>query len=455
MDPTPLRKIAEMAGARILQGDPSLDVERIGKDSRTVKSGELYVALRGDRFDGNLHAAEALEKGAAAVLMDNPEAAAAIGPECPVLLAEDSLEALQRLARAWRDRLDLRAVGITGSNGKTSVKEFTAAVLARSFRTVKTTGNLNNHIGVPLSILSASTTHEAAVWEAGMNHAGEIAPLAALIRPHCAIITNIGTAHIGNLGSRQAIAEEKAALAEAVPETGTVVLDAGDDFTDFIAGRCRAKILTIGIGQGDLSATDATATPEGNAFRVTHGDTTIDAFLPVQGLHMVKNALLALAAGIEFGIPLEKGVKALAGAKTAAGRMERKVIRGIACLDDTYNANPDSMVAALESLRLMRCGGHRIAVLGKMGELGEHALEGCRRTGEAAASCVDILITVGEEAAPIAEAAAGAGLTRVHQAATTSSGAAMLRQIAREGDCVLVKGSRAAAMETLLEHFAV
>lgn len=454
MDPTPLGEIAVMAGAQLLRGDPSLPVAMFGKDSRSVRPGELYIALRGGRHDGNLHAADALAKGAAAVLLDSPGAAADIDPRHPVLLAEDSLAALQALAGSWRKRLDLRAVGITGSSGKTTVKEFTSLVLGRSFKTVKTTGNLNNHIGVPLSILAASSSDKAAVWEAGMNHAGEIAPLAALIEPCCAVITNIGTAHIGNLGSREAIAAEKAALAEAVPAEGSVILVADDDFTDFIAGRCKARAIRVGIGRGDLVATDPVTTPEGMAFRVVCGGSEFDAFLPMQGIHMVKNALLALAVGMDLGVPLEKGVKALAAAKTAAGRMEHKQIGGTTFLDDTYNANPDSMVAALESLRLMQCGGHRIAVLGKMGELGDHAPEGYRRTGTSAANCADILVTVGEEASPIADAAAAAGLNRIHQAATTASAAAMVRQLARPGDCVLVKGSRAAAMESIFQHLA-
>jgi UDP-N-acetylmuramoyl-tripeptide--D-alanyl-D-alanine ligase len=454
MDNLSLPEIAEMAVATLLRDTQGLAVSRISKDTRSITTGDLYLALRGENFDGNTFAAQALESGAAAVLMDSNEQAAILAAKHPVILAEDSLAALTRLARAWRSRLALKAVCITGSSGKTSTKEFTAAILGSRLRTVKTQGNLNNHIGLPLSILSAGAQDEAAVWELGMNHPGEIAPLADLAKPDCAIITNIGTAHIEHLGSREAIALEKGMLAEAVEPHGSVILPAGDELAETIAPRCKARIVRAGIDSGDLVATSIAATPQGTSFTVSHQGKSHEASIPVQGRHMVSNAVLALAAGLECGIPLEIGIKALAKSRLAGGRLEQKTLRGILFLDDTYNANPDSMEAALETLRSMPGTGRRIAVLGKMGELGDYAAEGYRRTGAAASKSADILVTVGSEANAIAEAARNSGMARIHETENTANAARMVAQLARQGDMVLVKGSRSSRMETLLTHFA-
>jgi UDP-N-acetylmuramoyl-tripeptide--D-alanyl-D-alanine ligase len=448
MDRIPLDEIAVMSGAKLLGNGSQIAVSSINKDTRTIRQGDLYIGLRGDNFDGNKFAADALAKGAAAVLLDSPEEAEKLAASHPVLLAEDSLAALTRLAAAWRTRLKLKVLAITGSAGKTSTKEFAAAVLGSRFKVVKTEGNLNNHIGVPLSILSATSKDEAAVWEVGMNHPGEIAPLAALAQPHCAIITNIGTAHIEYMKTREAIALEKGALAEAVPSDGAVVLSADDDMTESIAARCRAKVVRVGINGGELIADSIAATAEGTVFHVRG----IPASIPVQGRHMVQNALLALAAGIELGVPLEAGIKSLAKTRLAGGRLERKTIGGVTYLDDTYNANPDSMEAALNTLRVIPGSGRRIAVLGKMGELGDYASTGYQRTGQAAARLADILLTVGSESFAIASAARESGLGRVHEVENSAAAARMLSQLARSGDIVLVKGSRSARMEEIFQH---
>ncbi len=454
MDNLPLHEIVAMAGAKLLRDDSSISISRISKDTRSIAPGDLYIALRGERFDGNAFASQALNAGASAVLMDSPEEARKLAQEHPVILAEDSLTALTNLAKNWRQRLMLKSVCITGSSGKTSTKEFTAAVLGSLLRTTKTQGNLNNHIGLPLSILSASTLDRAAVWELGMNHAGEITELASLAKPDCAIITNIGTAHIEHLGSREAIALEKGMLAEAVALDGTVILPTKDEFASLIAARCKGRVVWAGIDSGDLLAADISPTPQGTSFTVVHAGKSYKASIPVHGRHMVSNALLALTAGVECGIPMEKAITALGKTRLAGGRLEQKILQGIIFLDDTYNANPDSMEAALETLHSMPGGGRRIAVLGKMGELGSYAAEGYRRTGAAASKLADILVTVGAETNAIAEAARNDGMARIHETENTSNAARMIRQLARPGDVVLVKGSRSARMETLLTHFA-
>ena len=452
MDRIPLSQIAEMAGAKILQGSPEVLVSSLSKDSRTIQLGDLYIALRGENFDGNAYAADALAGGAAGVLMDSAEAAHSIPSPHPVLLVENGLAALTRMAVAWRSKLKLKVVGITGSSGKTSTKDFTAAVIGSRLKVVKTAGNLNNHIGVPLSILSATSEDDVAVWEVGMNHPGEIAPLAELIKPDCVIITNIGVAHIEHMKSRDAIALEKGMLAESVNPSGAVILVSEDDKTESIARRSPAKVIRVGFNKGDLVAESLESDEKGTKFTITHQGKKYEVSIPVHGSHMVQNALLAIAAGLELGIPLPSAIKALSRAKLTDGRLEQKNLRGVLYLDDTYNANPDSMEAALQTLRQIKGQGRRIAVLGKMGELGSYAAEGYQRTGTAAGKWADILITVGKEASAIATSARKAGLGRIHEVEETSAAARMLEQLARPGDIVLVKGSRSARMETLFQH---
>jgi len=451
MDPLALIDIAQMAGAEIVRGSGDAVVSRVGKDTRTLQPGDLYVALRGEQFDGNAFAAAAASRGAAAVLLDSPEAAGTLPEGFPALLADDGLAALTRLAAAWRARLNLKVLCITGSNGKTSTKEFAAAVLGTRFRVTKTRGNMNNHIGLPLSILAACGSDTAAVWEIGMNHPGEIAPLAALARPDAAIITNIGVAHIEHMKSRGEIAIEKGSLAEAVPPSGFVVLSAADDQSEGIAARCKARVLLT--GSGEITAVSLEESEDSCSF-VLHADgKQFDARIPCHGAHMVANALQAIAAGMEFGVPPQEAVAALAKTQLSGGRLERRTIRGISFLDDTYNASPDSMVAALATLRALPGSGRRIALLGRMGELGDYAAEGYRQTGLAAEKYADILITVGAETAPLAEAARSAGLGRTHEVEDTAAAARMLAQFAKPGDIVLVKGSRAARMENVFKLF--
>ncbi len=452
MDPLPLDSIAAMSGAILARGTGGTVISHVGKDTRTIRPGELYVALRGENFDGNLFACEAAARGASAVLLDSADAVASLPEGFPALLADDALAALTRLAAAWRERLNLKVLCITGSNGKTSAKEFAAAVLGVRFKVTKTCGNLNNHIGLPLSILAASTSDTAAVWEIGMNHPGEISPLAALARPDAAIITNIGVAHIGFMGSREAIAAEKGTLAEAVPADGFVVLPA-DDLCPGIAARCRARVVRTGLAAGDISADSLVEGDNSCSFTLRAGEQSFPARIPCNGAHMVANALQAVAAGIGFGVAPQAAAAALAKTKLVGGRLERRIIRNIIFLDDTYNASPDSMLAALATLRALPGSGHRIAVLGRMGELGSYADEGYRRTGAVAAKCADILVTVGPETAPLAAAAHAAGLGRTHEVADAASAARMLAQLAKPGDIVLVKGSRAAQMENALNLF--
>jgi UDP-N-acetylmuramoyl-tripeptide--D-alanyl-D-alanine ligase len=287
----------------------------------------------------------------------------------------------------------------------------------------------------------------------GMNHAGEIAPLADLASPEVAIITNVGVAHIEFLGSREAIAREKGSLAARVGEQGTVVLSAEDEHTPLIASLTKARIMTAGIACGEIQAVDVLPLEGGSRFALLHEGERVEVMLGVPGHHMVRNAALAVAVGVAMGMTLSAAAEGLSGIQLSKGRMESRLLGGIQFFDDTYNANPDSTEAALVTLREIPGEGRRIAILGKMGELGDHASEGYRRVGTTAAAHADILIPVGQETEAIAKAAREAGLTRIHETESVQSAARMLSQLARPGDIVLVKGSRSAGMEAVFESF--
>src|SRR6266508_583895 len=410
MNPLPLSKIANFAGASLSSGDGSVMIDKVSTDSRTVKVGELFVALRGENFDGHNFVESAAKAGAAGAIVDSnwkgkvPEAFA-------LIRAKDTLQAYQNLAANYRKSLTLKVVAITGSNGKTSTKDFTASVLGRRFRVTKTEGNFNNHVGLPRTVLEATSRDQVAVWEIGMNHPGEVAALSKIAAPDAAIITNIGVAHIEFMGSREAIAMEKGALAEVIEPQGTVILNADDPFTEGIVARTRAKVVLAGTTGGAVRAIEIRQSPEGSEFTIVEGAHRCRAQLPVAGSHMVQNALLAVAAGRAFGLSIEECAAGLAAAPLTKARVQIKEIGGVRFLEDSYNANPDSMKAALRTLVELDAEGKRIAVLGEMRELGAESERGHREVGETAATLgVDQLITIGDAAELIAEGARTAGL---------------------------------------------
>ena len=452
MNPLSLADIAGMCGAALIAGNPEGMVRRVGKDTRSIEAGDLYVALRGERFDGNHFIAEAAAKGAGAALCDG-EPPAGLPRGFGILSTPDSLTGLALLASAWRSRLTLCAIAVTGSSGKTSVKDLTAAVLGTSLRTTATLGNLNNQIGLPLSILTANLEDEAAIWEIGMNHRGEIAPLAGLAKPEIGIITNVGTAHIEHLGSREEIAEEKGDLLEKLPSGGCAIIPAEDDFSQKLRSRTSARVLQVGFDRGDLRATGIRYGLDETRFVIEGEYGRTEAVLPVPGRHMVGNALLAIAAGLQCGITLEKCVSGLSDVTLTSGRLAKVVRRGVTFLDDTYNANPDSMIAALQTLEKLSLPGRKIAVLGRMGELGIHAAAGYERVGNKAAAVLATLITVGEEASAIADAALKAGLSDVRVVSDNAAAAQLLSSLATQGDLVLLKASRSSRMEEVLQNF--
>jgi UDP-N-acetylmuramoyl-tripeptide--D-alanyl-D-alanine ligase len=285
-----------------------------------------------------------------------------------------------------------------------------------------------------------------------MNHAGEIEELARLARPDIGIITNIGVAHIEFLGSREAIAREKGMLGEVLDETSVLILPREDEFTPSLSARTKARVQIAGDPSG-VHSDKIRPSMNGLDFELINASEHVSAHLPVTGEHMVRNALLAATAGLELGLSLRECASGLASTKLSARRLSCSDVRGITVLDDSYNANPDSMEAAMHALRGLPGGGRRFAVLGRMGELGAYAGEGYRRVGLAAANTMDVLIAVGAETEPMAVAAEASGAREVLRASDTSEAARLLRQLARPGDAVVIKGSRAARMERVLEDF--
>jgi UDP-N-acetylmuramoyl-tripeptide--D-alanyl-D-alanine ligase len=446
-------QIAELAKAAVSSGVGNALIEKISTDSRTIKRGELFVALRGENFDGHNFVESVAKTGAAGAIVDL-NWTGRIPANFTLIRVEDTLRAYQNIAANYRKALSLKVLAITGSNGKTSTKDFAAAVLARGFRVTKTQGNFNNHVGLPRTMLEATSQDEVAVWEIGMNHPGEVAMLATLAAPDAAIITNIGVAHIEFMGSREAIAAEKGALAEAVGTEGTVILNADDPFSKNMAGRTQAKVIFAGTTEGTIRASEITQSATGTDFTILEGAHRCRAQLPVPGLHMVQNALLAVAAGRMFGLSLEDCAAGLAAAPLTKARLQIKEIRGVRFIDDSYNANPESMKAALHTLVELDADGKRIAVLGEMRELGEESARGHREVGETAAELgIDQLIAIGDMAAAIAEAAHNAGLQNISIARSTSEAADLLGEIAVSGDLVLVKGSRSVRTERVIEAF--
>jgi UDP-N-acetylmuramoyl-tripeptide--D-alanyl-D-alanine ligase len=450
MDSTSFEKIAQWAGGTLAAGGPQGTVTSVCTDSRALKAGDLFIALRGEKFDAHTFVAEAARRGAAGAIVE--EFPAELPAGFVVILVPNTLQALQQLAAGYRRILPMQVIGLTGSNGKTSTKDLTASVLGENFQVTKTEGNFNNHIGLPLTLLKARAADQLAVVEMGMNHPGEIAPLTVLAAPEVGIITNIGMAHIEHMGSREAIAQEKGTLAEALPPSGTLILSAHDDFSESITARTKADVVLAGIGKGEVFASDLQVQANGTKF-VLHADgRSAEAALPVPGEHMVRNAVLAVAAGRVFGLSLEEAAAGLAKLHLTKGRLEQKVIRGIQVLDDTYNANPDSVAAALRTLASMPAVGRRIAVLGRMGELGPEAERGHRLVGEVAAQAhLDAVIGVGEEAQWITEAAWRGGVEKVVRVDTTEEATKVLRDLVKAGDLVLIKGSRSARMERIVE----
>lgn len=454
MKPISLNTLTNFADGSLRQGDGFKLVTGVSTDSRKTGSDDVFVALIGDKFDAHQFIPQVAAAGAAAVVVSRVSPEWDLPAGCAVIEVPETLKALQDMARGYRAWHQPLIIGLTGSNGKTSTKDLTALVMSRKYQTRATVGNLNNHIGLPLTLLRLGEGDECGVVEMGMNHPGEIKELVDIALPDAAIVTNVGMAHIEFMGTQDAIGWEKGTLPANVHAEGAVVLNSNDSYTQRIARHCQGTVFTAGVNVGDVRAFDLRPGPDGTSFTLDFSGEKVEAFLPVIGSHMVGNAALAACMGWAHGIAPAEIAEALREAKLTGGRMEIKTIRGILFIDDSYNANPDSMCAGLSALAGLADHGRKIAVLGRMGELGSIAAAEHKRVGEFAASLgLSAVYSVGDEGGMITDAARAAGHRESRNFASHESCADHLREILQKGDAVLLKGSRSAGMEKVLNYF--
>jgi UDP-N-acetylmuramoyl-tripeptide--D-alanyl-D-alanine ligase len=449
-------ELARLAGGRLLRASDR-PIRGAAVDSRLVRPGSLFVALPGERTDGHRFLEDAVAAGAAGVIVSRPADAAAdyrdLG-DVTVVWVADPLAALQSLASAWRSRFAPLVVGVTGSIAKTSTKEAIATVLERRFVTLRSEGNLNNEIGLPLTVLRLRPEHEVAVLEMGMYVGGEIADLARIGRPRIGVVTAVQAVHLSRIGSLDAIERAKAELVEALPDDGVAVLNADDERVVRMRGRTRARVRTYGFAPtADVSAERVESAGSGGMrFVLRVGARRRPVATPALGRHAVHNGLAAAAVGMEAGLTLDEIADGLADGWSAPHRSELVEVGGITILDDTYNASPRSMAAALELLGTLP--GRHVAVLGEMLELGDQGDAGHVAVGRAAARVVDLLVVVGAGAAGIADGAISAGLDpeRIIRVADRDRALDALRPRLVPGDVVLLKGSRGAALDLLVDR---
>ncbi|MGC1453667.1 MAG: UDP-N-acetylmuramoyl-tripeptide--D-alanyl-D-alanine ligase [Nitrospirota bacterium] len=437
-----------------------VEIKGVSIDSRTIREGELFVAIKGDRFDGHDFVPEVIKRGAWGALVERTvleDKFSVLGGLKNILPVEDTLTALQEMAYSHRRTFAVPVVGITGSNGKTTTKEMLAGILQQLGPVLKNEGNLNNHIGVPLTLLRLNAGHKAAVVEMGMSALGEIDTLARFIGPDVGVITNIGPAHLEFLKSMDLVAQAKGELFNHLKSDGMAVLNADDRFFDTLKKKFGGRVLSFGIEEkADVCATDIRQEQNFTDFTIRSDGSTVNVRLRAVGKHNVYNALAAAAAALAVGMSIDAVKYGLDDFMPAALRSELRQVQGRTVLVDCYNANPASMDAALATLGSLRSGGRAIAVLGDMLELGKVSVEAHRTIGATAARLgVDLVITLGPLAKHVGEGAIDAGMSkdRVLEAASQIEAAVLLKKLSRPGDAVLIKGSRGMKMEKILEAF--
>ena len=458
-----IEEVLNATGGKLLQGERNGLVQGISTDSRTIGEGELYFALKGERFDGHHYALEALGKRAAGVVVEEAKARDIRWngyQSKAIILVKDTLQALGDLAREKRRRYRTPVVALTGSNGKTTSKEMVAACLETTFPVLKNRGNWNNLIGLPLTLLRLTEKERVVVLEMGMNVPGEIRRLTEIAEPDVGLITNIQKVHLEGLGSLERIKEEKGELFRKMKRDGTIVVNRDDARVADLARTFPGQKITFGIEEpsdvmaGDIKLRGA----KGTSFNLVFEGEETEIVLPLLGRHFVPDALAAVAISALFGIGLGTVKEVLERFRPAPMRMEVVSLgAGKTLINDAYNANPGSMEKALETLAEMKGGGRAIAVLGDMRELGSFAEEAHlqlgRRVGELS---IDFLLALGDWAPMVVESAIRHGMERERTRILENHGEALsfLRRVMQEGDWVLIKGSRRMAMETIAEGLA-
>lgn len=448
-----IRQITEAAGGVLLQGDDSAYITGVSIDSRTAGSGEMFAAVRGENTDGHRYIEAAAANGCTAVLIDDNTYRDKIPAGMNAVLVSDTVKALQDIAAYYRAAMDIKIIGVTGSVGKTTTSDMVRAVCSQKFKTAKTKGNFNNHIGLPLSILGFDPDTQIGILEMGMDRPGEIEFLAGIAKPDIGIITNIGTAHIEHLGSRENIFKAKMEIATYFDKESVLIVNGDDDFLSEIHDTAYRLVKVGSLGSNQIYVYNISDSAEnGVEFTLEYREQATRIHLPVPGRHNAVNAALAIAAGVEAGVSVQEAAAGLAGLELTDKRLSVKGKNGIKVIDDTYNASPASMKAAIDVLVSAK-GLRRIAILGDMFEQGELSSRYHREIGEYVSDKpVDMLIAIGDDAAYIRDGALKTmSADRVKYYKTKNDFLKEIKNIITSGDVVLVKGSRGMAMEQIVK----
>ena len=453
MDSRTIQDLVGACGGELLAGSLEVRWSRVCTDSRQVQAGDVFFALAGERFDGHNFLSDAAKKASALVV--ERRRAPALSSHIAVIGVDNTRGALGKLAANHRAGFAIPLVAIGGSNGKTTTKEIVASVLRQKLATLKSEASFNNDLGVPLTLLRLNRQHQAGVLEVGTNHPGEIAPLVRLIQPEYGVITSIGREHLEFFINLEGVAREQGWLAELLPETGKLFLNGDSDWTEQIAKRSRAPVVKVGLGSGNLwRAARVRPDKQGLTFEVEAPEASYagEYRLNLVGRHQAVNALFGIALGRELGLSRPEIERGLADCTAPRMRMELWESNGIRVLDDAYNANADSMAAALQALHELPCKGRRVAVLGDMAELGAQSEAAHQEVGRRAAELgVAQLFAVGKMAAVIARGAREAGLSRIFEFAEVEPAAMAIKRFLKEGDLLLLKASRATHLERIAD----
>lgn len=452
MRPLKAKELASVIGGAVIRGSLEALALGVSTDSRNVKAGEAFFALKGPRFDGHAFLRDVFAKGASVAVVDNADGIAELPGAATVIRVADALKALGDLAAYARGLYRMPLVAVTGSAGKTTTKEMIASILSVSRKVLKTEGNKNNLIGLPLTLLGLDSSHEAAVVELGISEEGEMERLAAICRPDAALITNIGRSHLQSLGSIEGVAREKGRLFGLLPPHGVKVVNLDDPRVARAAEGPGAAVTYAMKGKAEVTVEGwSLEGPFSGASAVFNvRGKRVEARFSSPGLTNVTNGAAAIAAALALGAPLEDMAAGLSASIAVKGRMGVIRAGGVTVLDDTYNANPESMAAALKTLAEAR--GRKVAVLGDMLELGgdsdsEHASVGSLAAG----LNVDALVAIGEFSHRTSEAARAAGIEKSFGFASKEEAMKALKAVISDGDTVLVKGSRGVKLEEVVE----
>ena len=449
-----MKFIAEACGAEIFGGAAGVEIKSVCTDSRAAKAGDLFFAIRGEKFDGHDFINEIAAKGAAAVVVEKKKLPAKL-PPCAVMAVDDVRIALGKFAAAYRKQFDLPVIAVGGSNGKTTVKELVASVLRQKFSTLWSEASFNNDIGVPATLLRLKKSHQAAALEAGTNHPGELAPLVKMIAPKFGVITNIGREHLEFFGDVAGVAQEEGSLAELLPADGKLFLNGDNEWSEKIAARTKATIVRVGFGEkNDWCAKKIRLDKSGVTFQVVAAKVEFcgEYRINLLGRHQVTNALFAIALGAELELDRAEIQDGLVACPPPKMRLNFWEVNGVRVLDDSYNANADSTIAALETLCGLPLQGRRVAVLGDMAELGAHSAAAHAEVGRRAAELkLGQLFAIGKMAAVTGKAARDAGLMRVFEFAEVEAALNVVRGFLKPGDVVLLKASRVSRLERIAE----